>query len=392
MSYNELEEVILTQRLVQIQSSNPGTYEKAVADFVFEWLSKNTNAEVIREKVEEERDNIIARIRGEKNSPNLVYICHMDTVPIGEGWNFDALNADIIDGKMYGRGACDMKSGLAAGMIAFRNIAALKTDLLYDFLFIATVNEEDTMTGAEQVVKDGYVDSNSYVLDAEPTNHLIQVAHKGKTWFRLKTHGLAAHASTPHKGHDAIAAMAEVICAINRRIAKLPKHEEMGASSATFGTISGGTNVNIVPDGCTATIDMRIVPPTTNAESIQLVNSAIAEAVARVPGTSCEYTVFAQRPSIDKDDNSFLLNKLKKATAIVNGKEARVDFFPGYTDSAVIAALTCNHNCMSYGPGDLSVAHKPDEYVECADIKRCVKVLTALAKDILTIDKRHDCE
>lgn len=383
MDYSSLEEVALTQQLVQIESSNPGTYEGNVSDFVYEWLSKNTCAEVVREKVHDGRYNVIAKLHGKVSSPNLVYICHMDTVPIGDGWHCDALKADIVNGKMYGRGSCDMKSGLAAGMLAFRNIAAMKTELAHDFLFIATVNEEDTMTGAEQVVHDGYVNAESYVLDAEPTNHLIQVAHKGKTWFRLKAHGLAAHASTPQKGHSAIAAMAEIICAINRKVAELPVHKEMGESSATFGLINGGTNVNIVPDECSTTIDMRLVPPTTNEESIKLVEDAIAEGVAKVPGTSCEYEVFAQRPSIDKDDDSFLLAKLKKATAAVNGQEAVVDFFPGYTDTAVIAAMTGNRNCMSYGPGDLGVAHKPDEYVECSDITRCVKVLTALAEDIL---------
>lgn len=383
MNHSALEEVILTQKLVQIESSNPGTYEGSISDFVFNWLSDNTCAEVFRQEVSEGRYNIIAKLRGKIKNPNLVYICHMDTVPIGDGWHYDALTADIIEGKIYGRGSCDMKSGLATGMLAFRNIAAMKMELSRDFLFIATVDEEDTMIGAEQVVKDGYVNAESYVLDAEPTNHLIQVAHKGKTWFRLTAHGLAAHASTPQKGHSAIAAMAEIICTINKKVAALPVHNEMGESAATFGTINGGTNVNIVPDECSTTIDMRLVPPTTNEESIRLVEDAITEAVARVPGTSCEYTVLAQRPSIDKDDNSFLLAKLKKATAAVNGKEATVDFFPGYTDSAVIAAMTGNRNCMSYGPGDLAVAHKPDEYVECSDITRCVKVLTMLAKDIL---------
>ncbi len=383
MDLKALEEIALTRQLVKIESSNPGAYEGNISDFVYEWLRKNTCAEVIREKVHDGRYNIVAKLRGKTSSPNLVYVCHMDTVPIGDGWHYDALNATIIEDKMYGRGSCDMKSGLAAGMLAFRNIAAIKANLEHDFLFIATVDEEDTMTGAEQIVKDGYVNAESYVLDAEPTNHLIQVAHKGKTWFKLTVHGLAAHASAPQKGCSAIAAMAEIICIINRKVAALPIHQEMGASSATFGIIKGGTNVNIVPDECITMIDMRLVPPTTNKESIRLVEEAIAEGVSKVPGTSCECVVFAQRPSIDKDDDSFLLAKLKTATATVTGKEAIVDFFPGYTDTAVVAAMTGNHNCMSYGPGDLSVAHKPDEYVCCADITRCVKVLTSLAEDIL---------
>ena len=382
MDYSQLEEVALTQKLVRIQSSNPGTYENEISNFVYDWLSR-TGAEVFREEVVEGRENVIAKIKGKKHSPNLVYICHMDTVPVGEGWTFPTLDAEILDDKMYGRGSCDMKSGLAAGMMAFKKIAELKKELEYDFLFIASVDEEDVMKGADKVVKDGYVDANSYVLDAEPTNHLIQVAHKGKTWFRLTAHGLAAHASTPQKGCDAVAAMAEIICAINRRISKLPTHKEMGASSATYGIISGGTNVNIVPDECFTTIDMRLVPPTTNAESIRLVEDAIAEGTSKVPGTSCDYIITSQRPSIDKDDSSYLLAQLKKATKQVNGNEAKVDFFPGYTDTAVISAMTGNHNCMSYGPGDLALAHKPNEYVQCADITRCMNVMTALAKNIL---------
>lgn len=381
MSYAE--EILLTQEMVRIESSNPGSYEGALSDFVYNWFKTNTDAEVIREPVHEGRDNIIARIKGASSEHNLTYICHMDTVPLGEGWNTDPLDPVIVDGKMYGRGACDMKSGLAAGMIAFRNIAALKAPLKYDFQFIATVNEEDTMTGAEQVIKDGYVDANSWVLDAEPTDNRIQVAHKGKTWFIINTHGTAWHASTPEKGVSAIAAMAEIITRINHKLTLLPTHKEMGACAATFGSIHGGLNTNIVPAECTATIDMRLVPPTTNEQSIALVDEAIAEALEAVPGATCDYVITAARPATDKDDNSFLLGKLKEACVKVTGHEIPVDFFPGYTDTAVIAGTVGNFNCMSFGPGSLDVCHKPNEYVPCDEITRSVNVMTELAKDIL---------
>ena len=102
-----------------------------------------------------------------------------------------------------------------------------------------------------------------------------------------------------------------------------------------------------------------------------------------MPGTSCGYTVLAQRPAVEKDDGSYLLKMLKAATAEVTGEEAPVDFFPGYTDTAVIAATTGNRNCMSYGPGDLFYAHKPNEFVETDDIVRCTAVMTKLAESIL---------
>ena len=383
MNYETLEEIRLTQQMVQIESSNPGTFEAAMFEFVYDWLQRNTSAEIFRKPVHPGRDNIVAILRGKSRGHNLTYICHMDTMPAGEGWEYPPFSAEIIDGKLYGRGACDMKAGLAAAMLAFRNLSRLEKPLNYDFQLIATVNEEDAMTGAEQAVRDGYVNADSYVLDAEPTDSRIQVAHKGKTWFELTTHGKTCHASMPQHGCDAIAAMAEIITRVNRKLAELPVHPEMGACSATFGTIRGGWNPYIVPDACTATLDMRLTPPTTNARSAELVREAIAEGLAMVPGATCDCTVTAQRPAIEKDNDSFLLTALRKAVTNVTGGELPVDFFPGYTDTAVIAALTGCRNCMSFGPGSLEQAHCPNEFVPCWEITRSVAVMTRLAEDIL---------
>lgn len=276
-----------------------------------------------------------------------------------------------------------MKAGLAAAMLAFRNLSRLGKPLNYDFQLIATVNEEDAMTGAEQAVRDGYVNADSYVLDTEPTDSRIQVAHKVKTWFELTTHGKTCHASMPQHGCDAIAAMAEIITRINRKLAELPVHPEMGACSATFGTIRGGWNPYIVPDACAATLDMRLTPPTTNARSAELVREAIAEGLAMVPGATCDCTVTSQRPAIEKDNDSFLLAALRKAVTNVTGGELPIDFFPGYTDTAVIAALTGCRNCMSFGPGSLEQAHRPNEFVPCEEITRSMAVMTRLAEEVL---------
>lgn len=382
MNYSPIEEVALTQKLVRIESTNPGAFEYKVSDFVYDFLAQ-TGADVLRHEVKDGRCNIVATLKGEQSGPRLVYICHQDTVPLGDGWHHDPLAAEIVDGRMYGRGSCDMKSGLAAGMLAFRSIAAMGKKLKHDFLFIASMDEEDIMIGADKLIADGIVRADDYVLDAEPTNGAIKVAHKGKTWFRLDAKGVACHASTPEKGSDAVAALSEVICAINRRLRALPAHPELGPCAATFGIISGGLNLNIVPGECYCTIDMRLTPPTTNEQSIRLVEEAIAEGCANVPGTSCTYTVLAQRPAVEKDNDSYLLKMLRAATKDVTGEEAPVDFFPGYTDTAVIAATTGNRNCMSYGPGDLFYAHKPDEFVELDDITRCTRVMTRLAESIL---------
>uniref|UniRef100_UPI003261BBB8 M20/M25/M40 family metallo-hydrolase n=1 Tax=Clostridium sp. NkU-1 TaxID=1095009 RepID=UPI003261BBB8 len=176
---------------------------------------------------------------------------------------------------------------------------------------------------------------------------------------------------------------AEIISAIRRRIGECPSHEDLGISTVTFGQIEGGYRPYVVPDRCKVWIDMRLVPPTDTAAAVSMVEQAIREAAAAVPGITASYEITGDRPYIEKDESSPLLKALKAAAEETTGEPVPVSFFPGYTDTAVIAGKLHNPNCMSYGPGDLELAHKPDEFVPCEDILRCEKVLTRLARSIL---------
>ena len=385
MENHQSDATFLTQALIRIDSTDPGAYEKNIGDYIFSRLS-SLSVPVTKKEVLPGRYNIMAKIQGEINDPALVYICHMDTVTIGDGWTTDPFGAESIDGKIYGRGACDMKSGLACALSAFSAIAeeaASGKRPRHSFVFIGTVDEEDFMRGVEDVIKEGWVTEKSLVLDTEPTNGQIQVAHKGRTWFEITVNGVTAHASTPWKGADAIAAMAELISSIRRKIKECPSHEDLGVSTATFGQIQGGYRPYVVPDRCKVWVDMRLVPPTDTASAVLIVEQAIKEASLAVPGITASYTITGDRPYIEKDENSLLLKKLMAAAEETTGKPVPVTFFPGYTDTAVIAGKLHNHNCMSYGPGDLEMAHKPDEFVPCQDILRCEEVLTQLARSIL---------
>ena len=328
----------------------------------------------------------MGRIPGEIDDPALIYICHMDTVTLGDGWSVPPLSALERDGRIYGRGACDMKSGLACALSAFSKIAAMAASgqkPRHTICLIATVDEEDFMRGVEAAIRAGWVTKDSWILDMEPTNGQIQVAHKGRTWFELTVQGATAHASTPWKGADAIASMAEMIVKIRDRIQACPPHPELGRSTVTFGQINGGYRPYVVPDSCTVCIDMRLVPPTDTNAAAAIVNDAIRHGEAAVPGTHGAYLITGDRPYVEKDDHSYLLAQLAAAHQKITAERAAVTYFPGYTDTAVIAGILHNHNCMSYGPGDLELAHKPDESVPIEDILRCEQVLTALALQIL---------
>lgn len=378
--------VMLTKQLIQIDSTDPGHYEEEIGTWIFNRLSEIPGATVTREEVLPGRFNLKAELPGAPDIPALVFICHMDTVVVGDGWIRDPFGAEEEGGRIYGRGACDMKSGLACAMSAFSRTAGLIQSGMTParrLVLICSVDEEDFMRGSEAAIRSGWVTSRDWILDTEPTDGQIQVAHKGRTWFELTVTGCTAHASTPWKGADAIAGMAEIIRNIRLAIAAAPTHPDLGASTVTFGQITGGYRPYVVPDSCKVWIDMRLVPPVDTRAAAAILNSAIRDAQKAVPGVTASYEITGDRPYVEKDEASPLLASLKKACLTITGKVPAVGPFPGYTDTAVIAGVLGNCNCMSYGPGSLELAHKPDESVPVEDILRCERVLQTLAEDVL---------
>lgn len=388
----------LAQDLVKIDSSDPGAYEgeieQHIKGLVEAYIAKLDSpaldaAEVRELEVLPGRRNLMITVPGVSDEPQLVYICHMDTVTLGDGWDADIapLGATVRDDKLYGRGACDMKGGLACAIAALvhtlERIAAKGALPHRGFSLICSVDEEDFMRGSEAAIDAGWIGSREWVLDTEPTDGQIQVAHKGRTWFEIEMAGVTAHASQPWKGADAVAAMAEVVCSLRRAFAALPAHDELGPSTITFGQIEGGYRPYVVPDRAKVWVDMRLTPPTDTAAATRMVEQAIAGAEAAVPGCRGSYTVTGDRPAIERNPSSPLLAALKRAADDVTDAATTVGFFTGYTDTAVIAGKTGNRNCMSYGPGSLALAHKPNEYVPHADIVRCQYVLIALADNTL---------
>ena len=349
----------LAQELVRIDSSDPGAYENEIERYIKGLIESQIavldcpalDAVQVEElEVLPGRRNLMVTVPGLSDEPRLVFICHMDTVTLGDGWGADIppLGATVRDDKLYGRGACDMKGGLACAIAALvhtiERVAACGVRPRRGFSLICSVDEEDFMRGSEAAIDAGWVGSREWVLDTEPTDGQIQVAHKGRTWFEIEMAGVTAHA---------------------------------------FGQIEGGYRPYVVPDHAKVWVDMRLTPPTDTAAATDMVERAIAAAEAAVPGCHGSYTVTGDRPAIERDPGSPLLATLKHAADNVTGADTAVGFFTGYTDTAVIAGKTGNRNCMSYGPGSLALAHKPNEYVPHADIVRCQQVLVALADNAL---------
>lgn len=372
-----MDAIELTRKLIQIESTNPGAGEQEIGDFIRRLLEEH-HVQTEHFPVQGKREIVKGVIPGRQQHPALVFICHMDTVAEGSGWSKDAFGAEVSEGRIWGRGACDMKSGTACALSVFLELADRvhqgKEHPEHSLVFIGTVDEEGDMTGAEAAVSNGWITSEDWVLDMEPTSGMIQMAHKGRTWFRMEVDGITAHASMPEKGADAIAGCAELITRVRKKIQDAPVHEELGRSTVTFGQIQGGYSPYVVSDHCVVMVDMRLVPPLNTQKAEQIVMAAAEETEAEVPGVTVSYTVTGDRPPLETHPESELMKALRASVEKVTGKGAVVSVFTGYTDTAVVAGLTGNPNCMSYGPGNLAQAHKPDEYVRTADIVRCKAV------------------
>jgi len=378
---NKNKEVIeLTQRLVQIPSENPPGNEKEISKFIYNWFKENKiEAEMM--EVLPDRSNVIARIKGESNKNPLLVLAHMDTVPAGEGWKNDAFSGKIVEGKLYGRGSADMKSGLAVAMMAIKKIKNSGEKLQGDLIVAAVVDEEAIdYLGAQSLVKNNIADKNTLIVCTEATGLNLCKVQKGTVWYKAETFGKNAHGGNPQYGADAIHAMCIFLTNLKEHISKLPYDQEhIGKSTITIGKMKGGLKVNIVPDYCMAELDLRIPAPLDTLQADIILKNIMEQATSLVIGVTGKVTRFGpERDPIEAQDKSVIVQNLKSAYKEAIGEEIEVKGFAAYTDAGIIATMTKNNNCIIFGPGKLSNTHLVDEFVEIKEIEDAEKVLVGL--------------
>ncbi len=385
MDSKNSEIVELTQKLVQIPSENPLGNEKAISKFIYDWFKENKiEAEMM--EVLPDRPNVIARIKGENNKNPLLLLAHTDTVPAGEGWKNGAFSGKIIDGKLFGRGSADMKSGLAATMMAIKKVKESGKKLQGDLIVAAVVDEEAIdYLGAQSLVKNNIVDKNTLIVCTEPTGLDLCKAQKGTIWYKVETFGKNAHGGNPQFGADAVHAMSIFLKDIKDYVNQLSYYQEhIGKATITIGKIKGGLKVNIVPDYCMAELDLRIPAPLDTSQTDKILSDVMKKSASQVEGATGKVTRFGpERDPVEAQDKSVIVQNLKSAYKEVMGREVKVKGFSAYTDAGIIATMTKNNNCIIFGPGKLSNAHSVDEFVEIKEIEDAEKVLVSLVMKTL---------
>ncbi|GAJ98573.1 M20 family metallopeptidase [Geomicrobium sp. JCM 19055] len=373
----------VTQSLVRIPSENPTGSERECALYVEHYLKDLSGITVQVQPVEDQRWNVIATCKGSDASLRpLVILAHMDTVPVEGTWSQQPFGAEIREGRLYGRGACDMKSGLASALVAFKNVVE-QSQPKRDLYLAITVDEEGPfMKGAVALVEEKLIPENAELLVTEPTSNTIAVAHKGTIWYEIIITGKSAHGGHAVVGIDAGHVAAESIIQLKANVADLPyDHQRFGKPTLSVGTIHGGEKTNMVAGSVRMELDFRLVAPMTQEEADELVDRSLQTACRKFEGASYRVNHYGYpRPPIDSNLESDLLKRLE-STYETTLKEAAIHTgFPAYTDASMIALKTGKRDLFVFGPANLEQAHRINEYVEVQQIEDCVNVLEEFMK------------
>ena len=345
------------------------------------------------------RDNVMGQIKGAR--PVLHFNGHFDVVPVGAGWTVDPFGAVIRDGKMYGRGTCDQKAGIAASIYAIEAIRRAGVRLHGTVEQSGTVDEESGgFAGVACLARRGLIhkDRTNFVIITEPSNvDRICIGHRGVYWFKLIQHGRIGHGSMPYLGISAADHLCDVIHevthALKPELAKrktgMPveppgsRYASININSIFGGQPEDGTQTPCVIDRAGAIFDRRFLVE----EKLEDVQGEIRKLLDRVVEENPEarYSIedlMVVHPT-QTDPGSVLVQAVSASIESVLGVKPPLMASPGTYDQKHVTRIGHVNDCIAYGPGILDLAHQPDEYVVIEDLINSSKVMALSAMKLL---------
>lgn len=363
--------------------SGPPFYENRLTEHLERTL-RRLGLLVQRQPVAPGRENLIGRLEGEpppeRGGRVILLDAHQDTVP-AEGMTIDPFSPTVREGRLYGRGSCDAKGGMAAMLAAIARLAAERPTGMPTVILSCTVNEEYGFTGAQALTQSwagrptGIIPRRPDVaLVAEPTGLDVVVAHKGVVRWRCHTSGRAAHSAQPEAGENAIYKMGPVLVAIERYardvVAGMASHPLCGPATLSVGTVQGGVGVNTVPDRCTIEIDRRLPPGEAPEDARRRLIDHLAWAVE--PGSPPEHDPpFMQGLALSDKTNGPLAEAFSAVVGEVVGGCRRIGV-PYATNAAFFSAAGVPS--VVFGPGSLEQAHTQDEWLPLDQLEQAAEI------------------
>lgn len=366
----------LLHDLVAIDSINPDLVpgsagESAIAAFIADWLRK-AGLDVVIDEPSPGRPSVIGIARGRGGGRSLMLNAHIDTVGVA---GMEQPHSPRIDGnRLYGRGAYDMKGGLAAVMLAAAE--ATRHELRGDVIVTAVADEEYASLGTESIVKRWRADA---AIVTEPTQLQVCLAHKGFTWLEIETRGVAAHGSRPDLGVDAIAKMGQVLVsleALDRSLRSSSSHPLLHSGSLHASLITGGQELSSYPERCKLMVERRTIPGETQAIVEAQINELLAQ-IAERDNTfqATARTTFERLPFEVAPDEAIVAELVRQARGILGAEPNMVGETP-WMDAAILSAAGIP--TVVFGPSGTG-AHAVVEWVDLESVDRCAQVLLATA-------------
>jgi len=365
---SKLDLTTILRNLVQKPTVNPPGKTDHIIKYLISEVFKEEegfhNEIIPYKKKDVELKNLISTIgSGEKK---IILSGHLDVVPAGDHkkWKYPPFSAEIVDGKLYGRGSSDMKAGLTMLIGTMLNLKE-EFQLLeeYTFVFLGSADEEAGMTGAYTCFRKGIMKNAILLIVGEPTNMNIGIAEKGLLWIHLEIQGKSAHSSTPNLGINSIEGALKLIPLLYSCLDE-KENKVLGKSTLNIGKIEGGNAINIVPDKTILTADYRLIPEQDLGKLIRNLKNI------QISPCTLETKVSHTLPALQADLNHPFIQNLWKYN------KPKIIGFPYATDAAVFIQPKKPVPFVIFGPGDPSNIHKIDEFVELEQVFQATEYLT----------------
>ncbi len=396
---NDSELVDLTRSLIRIDSvirPETGNTEKDVVRFIAEWIRKELKVEPLVEEVLPDRENIIAVIDSGIPGPVLMFEGHSDVVSEGERsrWKHDPFGAEIEDGKIYGRGSCDMKAGVAVNLMTVKTILDSGVPFKGKMILGIVCDEEDLMLGIQHFIKQGHADGVDACLVSEPEENQLCISMKGALRIKLTVTGKMAHGAMPLTGINPNTRLAKIICAFEeyekeqKRI--FGEDEYLGWPSVTFTVIQSPPppeppQLNVMPGSAVAYIDIRTIPGQDHEKIKEDLDGILSRLSAEDPDFKAEMEYLADKPVVSMEKDEPIVRISAEAYRDITGREPVYNGVPGATDGTYLRALK-GIPCLVNGPGPRHIPHQTDEYVEIEELIEAAKIYILTAARFLNME------
>jgi len=371
----------LLSDMLSIDTQNPPGNEKALAEYIERYL-RDVPCEARVQDLGNGRANVTAIRRGRTPGGALLLNGHLDTVPHGDAQNWRTAPAvpAIRNGRLYARGASDMKSGLCAALYAFKAFCVSGKIPAYDVLFAGTADEETGGMGAQALLDSGFLANAESAVIGEPTGNALGLCAKGTLWLRCALHGRTSHAAYPESGVNAIT-HAYALANAAERCARGSPHPLLGKATCTITQMESGVKINVVPDACLMALDIRTTPNVAHALLLAAIRAQAAAMEAETDGLSITIDVINDRMPVSAAPECAIARALSASYSAVCGEPIRQMGAAFFSDASVFLREK-QMDVILFGPGESDEAHRPNESVDLRALTQAALIYRRLLETV----------